>query len=71
MAKRLLLRRSWVALLRGSLTVEKVKALLGFRALGREVIQGAEGREIRGAPTCYKALFGAKKGDIGMKNTYF
>jgi len=51
--------------------VEKVKALLGFRALGREVIQGVEGYEIREEPSCYKALFGAKKGFIGMKNTYF
>jgi len=51
--------------------VEKVKALLGFRALGREVIQGAEGYQIREDLSCYKALFGAEKGDIDMKNTYF
>jgi len=53
------------------LTVEKVKALLGFRALGRGVIQGTEGYQIREDPSRYKALFGAKKGDIGMKNTCF
>jgi len=48
-----------------------VKAFLGLGALRREVIQGTEGYQIREEPSCYKALFGAKKGDIGMKNPCF
>ena len=50
---------------------EKVKALLGFRAKGREVIEGNEGYEVREGPASYNALFGAEKGDIGPQNTYF
>lgn len=50
--------------------VKKVKALLGFRAIGRDVIQGAEGFHIRERPSPYNALFGPEKDDIGPKNTY-
>jgi putative transposase len=50
--------------------VEKVKALLGFRAKGREVIEGGEGYQVREGPAVYKALFGAEKEDIGPENTY-
>ena len=51
--------------------VEKVKALLGFRAIGRDVIQGAEGYQIREEAASYKAHFGAEKGNIGIRNTSF
>ncbi len=51
--------------------VEKVKALLGFRAKGREVIEGGEGYQVREGPATYNALFGAEKRDIGPENTYF
>ena len=51
--------------------VEKVKALLGFRAKGREVIEGGEGYQVREESAPYNALFGAKKGDIGPENAYF
>ena len=51
--------------------VEKVKALLGFRAKGREVIEGDEGYQVREGPAPYNVLFGAEKEDIGPKNTYF
>jgi REP element-mobilizing transposase RayT len=50
--------------------VEKVKALLGFRAKGREVIEGAEGYLVRERPASYNALFGAEKEEIGAENTY-
>jgi putative transposase len=51
--------------------VEKVKALLGFRAKGREVIEAGEGYQVREGTTPYNALFGAEKEDIGSENTYF
>jgi putative transposase len=51
--------------------VEKVKALLGFRAKGREVMEGAEGYQVREESDLYSALFGAEKEDITPKNTYF
>ena len=50
--------------------VEKVKALLGFRAKGREVIEGAEGYQVREGAVLYSALLGAEKEDIGPENTY-
>ena len=51
--------------------VENVKALLRFRAKGREVIEGDEGYQVREGPAPYNVLFGAEKEDIGPKNTYF
>lgn len=48
----------------------KVKALPGFRAKGREVIEGVEGYQVREGSAAYNALLGDKKGDIGLKNTY-
>ena len=50
--------------------VERVKALLGFRAKGREVIEGGEGYQVREEAAIYGALFGAEKEDIGPENTY-
>jgi putative transposase len=51
--------------------VETVKALLGFRAKGREVIEGGKGFQLREEAADYKALFEAEKSDIGHENTYF
>jgi putative transposase len=51
--------------------VEKVKTLLGFRAKGREVIEGGEGFQLREEAADYKALFEPEKDDIGPKNTFF
>ena len=51
--------------------VEKVKALLGFRAKGRDVVEGTEGYQVREGSAPYDALFGVKKGDIGPENAYF
>jgi putative transposase len=51
--------------------VEKVKALLGFRAKGREVVEGGEGYQVREGPAVYNPLFRAENEDIGPGNTYF
>ena len=51
--------------------VEKVKARLGFRAKGREVIESNEGYQLRERGARYKALLGAEKDDIGLENSYF
>jgi len=37
--------------------IESVKASLGFRAKGRDVIESAEGYQLRKSPASYKALF--------------
>jgi len=51
--------------------VETVKALLGYRAKGREVRGGNEGYDLREGSAPYKGLFGAENDDIGLENTYF
>jgi putative transposase len=51
--------------------VEKVKALLGIRAKGRDVIAGTEGFQVREKAAPYNALFGAEKSIIGPQNAYF
>ncbi len=50
--------------------IEKVKGLLGFRAIGREVKKGGEGYQLREEAISYNALLGPEKRDIGHKNTY-
>jgi len=50
--------------------VEKVKALLGFRAKGRKIIRSGEGYQVREAPARYNEFLGAEKEDIGPENTY-
>jgi putative transposase len=51
--------------------VEKVKALLGFRAKGRDVKESVGGNQLREGAASYNALFEPKKHDIDPKNTYF
>ena len=52
--------------------IENLKALLGFRAKGREVRQGVGARyQLREGATRYKALFRVEKGNIDPENTYF
>ena len=51
--------------------VEKVKALMGFRAMGRDVKESGGGYQLREDAVSYKALLGPEKCDIGPKNTYF
>jgi putative transposase len=50
---------------------EDVKARLGFRAIGRDLVEGSEGYQLRESPASYKAFFGAEKDDIGPENSYF
>jgi hypothetical protein len=50
--------------------IENVKALLGFRAKGRDVVRGEEGYQLREGAGHYKAVFKAEKDDIGTENTY-
>ena len=49
--------------------IESVKASLGFRAKGRDVVESGEGYQLRESPTSYKALFEVENEDIGLENT--
>ena len=51
--------------------IESVKASLGFRARGRDVIESGEGYQLRESPASYKAFFEAENEDIGLENTRF
>lgn len=51
--------------------IEKVKALLGIKAKGRNVIEEGEGYHLREEATPYTALLRAEKDDMGPENTYF
>jgi len=51
--------------------IEKVKSLLGFKAKGRDVIEGGEGYNLREEAASYMAHFRAEKDDIGPENAYF
>jgi hypothetical protein len=50
--------------------IEKVRTLLGFRAKGRDILEGDEGYQLREGAASYKGLFGVEKDDIGPENTY-
>ena len=55
----------------GKSFIENVKALLGFRAKGREVRQGGGSRyQLREGAAQYKALFRVEKNNIDPENTY-
>ena len=47
-----------------------MKALLGFGAKGRDVIEGGEGYQLREGAAHYEAFFEAENDDIGPENTY-
>ena len=51
--------------------IEDVKARLGFRAKGRDVIEGVEGNHLRESPAHYKSLFDTENDDIDTENNYF
>jgi putative transposase len=51
--------------------VEKVKALLGFRAKGRETIEGDEGFQVREGSVEYNAPSEAEREHIGPQNAFF
>ena len=50
--------------------IENVKALLGFGAKGRDVIEGCEGYQLREGVAHYEAFFEAENNDIGPKNIH-
>jgi lysozyme family protein len=50
--------------------VEKVKADLGSRAVGRRIRPVPGGYELREEVVSYNAVFDPKKSDIGPKNSY-
>jgi len=50
--------------------IDKVKELLGFRAKGRDVVEGNECYQLREGAGDYKAVFEGEKEDIGGENTY-
>ena len=47
-----------------------MKALLGFRAKGRDVIEGYGGHQLREGAAHYQGFFEAENDDIGPENTY-
>ena len=51
--------------------IDDVKARLGFKAKGRDVLEASEGYQLRESVAVYNALFKAEKDDIGFENTYF
>ena len=51
--------------------VDNVKARLGSRAKGRDVIEGGNRHQLRERFARYKAVFEAEKTDMGLENTYF
>jgi putative transposase len=50
--------------------IEDVKARLGFKAKGRDIIEASEAYQLRERPAHYKALLRVEKEDIGIENTY-
>jgi len=56
---------------RGRTFVDTVKALLGFKAKGRNIIESGEGYQLREGGVRYKALFEGEKDDIGPENSFF
>jgi len=48
-----------------------VKALLGFKAMGRDSIVGGGGYQLREENVPSKVLFRTEKGNIGLENTFF
>ncbi len=44
---------------------------MGVLAIGRKSIAAGEAYQLRKPSIRYGAHFGVKKGDIGLKNTYF
>ncbi len=51
--------------------VESTKAALGIKAIGREVIGGDEGYELREPVIPYSPNFTDETGDLRSENTYF
>lgn len=47
-----------------------MKALLGLRAKGRDIVDGCGGYQLRESSARYKALFEVENDDIGLENTH-
>jgi hypothetical protein len=52
------------------MSFSRAKRLLGFRAKGRDVIEGSGGYQLREGTVHYQALFEVEKDDIGPENPY-
>jgi putative transposase len=50
--------------------VEEMKRRLGFKAKGRDVVEGSKGYNLREEAAPYTVLFRPEKDDIGPENTY-
>lgn len=50
--------------------IERVKVLMGVLARGRKSIEVGDSYQLREPPVPYRALFGGKKDDIGLDNTW-
>jgi hypothetical protein len=48
-----------------------VKASLGFRARGRDIIESNEGYQLRDSPASYMAFFETENEDIAPENIVF
>ncbi len=55
----------------GKAFVEKIKAELGMRAIGREVMGGDGVYELREGEVSYNGNFAGKNSGLRRKNTYF
>jgi len=54
-----------------SFSRSEVISLLGFKAKGRNIIEGGERYHLREEAAPYTTLFRAEKDDIGTENAYF
>ena len=55
----------------GRTFIDTVKALLGFKAKGRNIIESGEGYQLREGGVRYKTLFEGEKDNIGPENAFF
>ncbi len=51
--------------------LERVKEMLGRKAIGRDVVEKEKIFDLREHAVSYKANFGIKNDDIGAENGYF
>ena len=54
----------------GEQFVERIKAVLSTKALGRQIREVSGGCELKEGMTSYIADFDRQKGDIDLENTY-
>jgi len=51
--------------------IESIKASLGLRAKGRDVLESGKGYQLRESPALYNVLFDAENEGIELENAYF